>query len=296
MTAQTTLVQLRDRRPAPTRDAGGLGRDVVGFVSTAMPGPRWYRSLLGHPSLLGAGGLLVVCAVWWAATEMLLPDTGFARAFSPSRTLVSLAGLLLQSDLPLQVAVSLRRVLVGLVAALAIGVPLGLAVGGIRLLDAATSPAFQFLRMISPLSWMPIAVMLFGIGDSPIYFLLTFAAVWPILLSTAAGVRQLDRNWLQLTQSLAATRWETLRHVILPGVLGHVLTGVRLAIGILWIVLVPCEMLGVSAGLGYFILDTRDRLAYSELMAMVLLIGFLGFLLDTAAQALYRLRTRDGAR
>lgn len=76
--------------------------------------------------------------------------------------------------------------------------------------------------------------------------------------------------------------------MILPGILGHVLTGVRLAIGILWIVLVPCEMLGVSAGLGYYILDTRDRLAYSEAMAMVLLIGLLGYLLDAAARGLYR--------
>jgi len=127
-----------------------------------------------------------------------------------------------------------------------------------------------------------------GVGDQPIYFLLTFAAVWPILLNTIAGVRQLDPRWLQLTRSLSATRWETLRRVILPGVLGHVLTGVRLSIGILWIVLVPCEMLGVSAGLGYFILDTRDRLAYSELMAMVVLIGVLGFALDACARSLHR--------
>jgi len=135
--------------------------------------------------------------------------------------------------------------------------------------------------------------MLFGVGDAPIYFLLTFAAVWPIMLNTAAGVRQLDRAWLQLGRSLAATRWETLRHIIIPGVLRHVLTGVRLSIGILWIVLVPCEMLGVSAGLGYFILDTRDRLAYSELMAMVLLVGFLGFLLDSLAQGAFWLQTRE---
>jgi len=189
--------------------------------------------------------------------------------------------------------VSLRRVLVGLGFALAIGVPLGLAVGSLRALEAATSPAFQFLRMISPLSWMPIAVMVFGIGDQPIYFLLAFAAVWPILLNTAAGVRQLDARWLQLARSLSATRWETLTRIVIPGVLGHVLTGVRLAIGILWIVLVPCEMLGVSAGLGYVILDTRDRLAYSELMAMVLLIGLLGFLLDAAARLLYRLLARQ---
>ena len=77
----------------------------------------------------------------------------------------------------------------------------------------------------------------------------------------------------------------------IPGVLAHVLTGLILAIGIVWIVLVPCEMLGVSAGLGYFILDTRDRLAYSELTAMVLVIGLLGFLLDAAARGLYRLGT-----
>ena len=142
--------------------------------------------------------------------------------------------------------------------------------------------------MISPLSWMPVVVMLMGVGDQPIYFLLTFAAVWPIVLNTVAGVRALDPRWLQLSRSLSATRWETLRRVILPGVVGHVLTGVRLSIGILWIVLVPCEMLGVSAGLGYFILDTRDRLAYSELMAMVVLIGVLGFALDAFARGLHR--------
>src|SRR5690606_22844842 len=169
-----------------------------------------------------------------------------------------------------------------------IGVPVGLAVGGSRTLENASSTAFQFLRMISPLSWMPIAVMVFGIGDAPIYFLLTFAAVWPIMLNTAAGVRQLDPKWLMLAKSLSAPRSEVLFRVVVPGILGNVLTGVRLAIGVIWIVLVPCEMLGVSSGLGYYILDTRDRLAYSELMAVIVLIGALGFLLDGLAQRAYR--------
>ena len=232
--------------------------------------------------------LAALMALWWLGTDALAPAGGMARRFAPGATFASLWALLTGSDLPLHVLVSLRRVAVGLGLALAIGVPLGLAIGSYRRLEAALSPAMQFLRMISPLSWMPIAVMVFGVGDDPVYFLLTFAAVWPIVLNTAAGVQQLDARWMLLAQSVAATRWETLRHVILPGVLGHILTGVRLAIGILWIVLVPCEMLGVSAGMGYFILDTRDRLAYSELMAMVLLIGALGFLLDAAARGLYR--------
>lgn len=242
----------------------------------------------GWSWLLGLGGLFLLFALWWLGVALFGSGEGLAALFSPQATLASLVELLGRAELYEHVRVSLQRILVGLSLALLVGVPLGLLVGASRNLEWATTPAFQFLRMISPLSWMPIAVMLMGVGDRPIYFLLAFAAVWPILLNTAAGVKNLDKRWLQLTRSLSATRWETLSRVILPGVLGHVLTGVRLAIGILWIVLVPCEMLGVSAGLGYYILDTRDRLAYSELMAMVLLIGVLGFCLDAAARALYR--------
>ncbi|MBL1306956.1 MAG: ABC transporter permease [Pseudomonas sp.] len=238
--------------------------------------------------MLGLGGLAGLLLLWWLGVKVFGAADGLSARFSLAATFGSLWELLGRGELYLHIAVSLKRIVVGLFLALLVGVPLGLLVGSSRNLEAATTPAFQFLRMISPLSWMPIVVMLMGVGDQPIYFLLAFAAVWPIMLNTAAGVRQLDPRWLQLSQSLSATRWETLRRVIIPGVVGHVLTGVRLAIGILWIVLVPCEMLGVSAGLGYYILDTRDRLAYSELMAMVLLIGLLGFALDAFARWLHQ--------
>lgn len=243
---------------------------------------------------LGMVGLAVLLAAWWAGTFWLQARVPLAASLAPDRTFVSLYQLLLGNELTLHILVSLRRVLVGLLIALAIGVPLGLAIGASRHVEASTGMAFQFLRMISPLSWMPIAVMVLGVGDAPIYFLLAFAAVWPILLNTVAGVHQLDPRWMMLGRSLSATRWETLRRIVLPGVLGHILTGLRLAIGIVWIVLVPCEMLGVSAGLGYFILDTRDRLAYSELMAVILLIGALGFALDGAARMLHRRWTHGG--
>ncbi|GLS81557.1 ABC transporter permease [Paracoccus marinus] len=239
---------------------------------------------LAHAGL-GLAGLALLLALWWAATDLLAAEGSFARRFSPGDALPALAALVTGPDLWTHVAVSLKRVLVGLGLALLAGVPLGLLIGASRLAEAAATPAFQFLRMISPLSWMPIAVLVFGVGDAPIYFLLAFAAVWPIVLNTAAGVRQLNPHWLLLSKSLAATGWETLTRVILPGILGHVLTGLRLAIGISWIVLVPCEMLGVQAGLGYFILDTRDRLAYEQLMAVILVIGVIGYLLDTGARA-----------
>ncbi|MGO4155503.1 ABC transporter permease [Cupriavidus sp. YAF13] len=235
----------------------------------------------------GLAGLAVLLLLWWLTTGAGQAQ-GLATRFTPGATLASVAELLCQPDFAQNTLVSLRRVLLGLGMALAVGVPLGLLVGGAALVDAAVSPAFQFLRMISPLSWMPVVVMVLGVGDRPVLFLLAFAGVWPILLNTAAGVRNLDPRWITLARSLAATRWEMLMRVVLPGVVGSVLTGLRLSIGVVWIVLVPAEMLGVNAGLGYFILDTRDRLAYSELLATVLMIGLLGFLLDSCARWLQR--------
>lgn len=247
-------------------------------------------SSVAHPSGsptgrlgLGVAGILLLGTLWWAALSLVeLEEMG--RHFDPLPVLEASLGLIAQAALWPHIALSLQRVAVGLAAAIVIGVPLGVAIGSFRWLDELTSPAIQFLRMISPISWMPLAVMVFGIGDKPIWFLLTFAAVWPILLSTASGVRKLEPRWLELGHSLTASRRELLTHIVLPGILPDVLTGVRLAIGISWIVLVPAEMLGVNAGLGYSILDARDRLAYSELMAIVLVVGALGFLLDASAR------------
>ncbi|MFC3692333.1 ABC transporter permease [Chenggangzhangella methanolivorans] len=254
--------------------------------------PRAPRSTAVPGALLGVFGLVALVALWWGSIELFSAPGSFARLFAPAAAFSSLLDLASGPDLWTHVGLSLKRIAVGLGLAVLIGVPIGLAVGASTTFEAATTPAFQLLRMISPLSWMPIAVMVLGVGDKPIYFLLTFAAVWPILLNTAAGVRALDRRWLLLAESLSATRWELLTRVILPGIVAHVLTGVRLAIGIQWIMLVPCEMLGVSAGLGYFILDTRDRLAYSELAAVVIVIGVLGFLLDALARKAHRAQGR----
>ncbi len=247
---------------------------------------RWFKP--NTRVLYGWMGIAILVALWALGTTLLQGSIPLAASLAPAPTLQSLYELIISAELTTHTWMSLQRVLVGLALALLIGVPVGLAVGGSRSFDNTSSTAFQFLRMISPLSWMPIAVMVFGIGDAPIYFLLTFAAVWPIMLNTASGVRQLDPKWLMLAKSLSATRGEVLLRIIVPGILAQVLTGARLAIGIIWIVLVPCEMLGVSSGLGYYILDTRDRMAYSELMAVIVLIGALGFLLDSLAQKAYK--------
>lgn len=251
-------------------------------AAPAAPVRQW-RQLLG-PGL----AFLLALGLWQLGAWALTARTPVARQFGPGPALQALAQLLLSGELWPHIGLSLQRLGISLLLALGLGVPLGLATGLSGAFARSTTPLFQFLRMISPLSWMPIAVIALGVGDAPVIFLLSFAAIWPILLNTAAGVAALDPHWLLLGRSLAATRRETLLRIVLPGITAHVLTGVRLAIGLLWIVVVPAEMLGVSAGLGYFILDTRDRLAYAELMAVILLIGCIGWALDGAARALHR--------
>jgi len=247
--------------------------------------------------LLPAAGFALAVVLWSVGVSALEARTPIAAAFAPTNTAHALWDLVTGRDIWLHVALSLKRVGIGLSIAVAVGVPLGILVAMSSRFSQASTPLFQLLRMVSPLSWMPLAVMVLGVGDAPVYFLLAFAAVWPLLLNTVAGVAQLDPHWMLLARSLSATRLEIVWKVVLPGITAHILTGVRLAIGIIWIVLVPAEMLGVSAGLGYFILDTRDRLAYSELMAAIILIGLLGYLLDYAARAAHArwLHTQRGA-
>jgi NitT/TauT family transport system permease protein len=140
------------------------------------------------------------------------------------------------------------------------------------------------LRMISPLAWMPIAVMAFATWDHAIIFLVAVAAIWPILFSTAHGFRRIDPAWFKVARNLGARPWHLLFDIILPAIAQDTLGGVRLAVGVAWIVLVPAEFLGVTSGLGYAINDARDALEYDRLAATVLLIGFIGYVLDSLCQ------------
>lgn len=236
---------------------------------------------------LGAVGVLFALVLWWVFTHAATGNTMLV-AFQPENIPAAAASLLQRGVLLEDIGLSLFRLLAGLGLAALIGIPLGLAVGFSKSLDAGTAPVVQFLRMVSPLSWAPVAVALFGVGSSPVIFLVTMAAIWPIMLNTVSGVRRIDPLHLQVSTTLGASRWEKLRTVVLPSVRPFILSGVRLALGIAWVIIVPAEMLGVSSGLGYEILNARDRLAYDEMLVVILVIGILGIALDTTAQKLLK--------
>jgi NitT/TauT family transport system permease protein len=252
------------------------------------------RGGLALTVLLQLTVLAVAVYAWWLATDVFPAPQSIAHGFSPEEAFPALVRLIRDGRLVDDASTSLLRLLLGLGIAAVVGVPIGLLIGTVALARRATGALLHLLRMTSPLSWAPIAVIAFGVGSAPVVALIVAAAVWPLVLNTASGVRAVDADWLLTARSLGAGRDELLRSVVLPAVRPHVLTGLRVALGISWIVLVPAEMLGVQSGLGYAVLNARDQLAYDELMATVLAIGILGFLLDLGAQAL--LRERRGRR
>ncbi|CAM2910875.1 ABC transporter permease [Mycobacterium intermedium] len=236
---------------------------------------RWWPPLLAVGSAVGA---------WWLATAVLAPTHSLLRETTPPKVLKALGDLFNRGVLLPDTGVSLWRLLVGLLVAAVIGIPAGLLIGLNDTADRATRPVVQFLRMISPLSWAPISVALFGIGNEPVIFLIAAAAVWPILINTAAGVHAIDPGYLQVARSFGASRVERLTVVVLPAIRGQLQTGLRVALGIAWVVLVPAEMLGVRSGLGYQILNARDQLAYGQVVAVIVVIGVIGYVLDLVAR------------
>jgi NitT/TauT family transport system permease protein len=246
-----------------------------------LGGSRLGRLLqrIGYP----IAGVAALLALWWLGGVYIAaqPDLFAFTRFAPSAALPAAWGLLVSGDLLNAATASLQRIGWGMLIALVIAVPAGVVVGLSEMLQRATAFPFQLLRMVSPLAWMPIAVMVFATWDGAIIFLITMAAVWPILFSTTFAVQRIDPLHAQVAHNLGAPFLGRLRRLILPAIAPDVLAGTRLALGVAWVVLVPAEYLGVTSGLGYAINDARDILAYDRLAALVLWIGVIGYLLDS---------------
>lgn len=233
---------------------------------------------LGYP----LAGIAVLLAVWWLGGYLIAsnPDTASFADFAPAPAFARLMELLEAGAVWNAAFPSLGRIGYGLLWAVIIGVPTGVAIGLYASLRQLTHVPFQFLRMISPLAWMPVAVLAFASWDGAIVFLVAVAAVWPVLFSSAQGVRRIDPLWFKVARNLGADGFQMLRRIIFPAIAQDIFAGIRLAVGVAWIVLVPAEYLGVTSGLGYAINDARDTLEYDTLAAMVVVIGVIGFVLD----------------
>lgn len=236
-------------------------------------------------------GMAILLLLWWLGGLWIAsnPDTESFASFAPAPAFEALFELIASGEIWQTIWSSLYRILVGLFWAILLGVPTGIIIGYFSTIRQIANMPFQLLRMISPLAWMPIAVLVYATWDNAIIFLITIAAVWPIVFGTAHGVQRIDPLWFKVAKNLGADGYQMLMRVIMPAIAQDVFAGIRLAVGVAWVVLVPAEYLGVTSGLGYAINDARDTLDYAKLAAIVVVIGIIGYILDSIAARLIKL-------
>ena len=191
----------------------------------------------------------------------------------------------------LQLGYSLGRVALGFGIAALIAIPLGFLIGMSRMLYRALDPFIQVLKPISPLAWMPLA--LYTIKDSSIsgIFVIFICSVWPMLINTAFGVAGVRREWLNVAKTLEVSRLRLAFEVILPAAAPTILTGMRISMGIAWLVIVAAEMLVGGTGIGYFVWNEWNNLSIANIVTAILLIGLVGLLLDQGLAYLAKLVT-----
>ena len=241
---------------------------------TTMSRPRAWEPY-AWPMLTGAVLLLVwQLLVKWSATDVFPSPLSVQRA---------LAQLVEEGLLWRYLGDSLRRVGIGYLAALAIGVPGGMLLGWYPAAAQVVNPVIQIMRPISPIAWIPVAIVLFGVGDAAAIYLIFLGAFFPVVVSTMNSVRNVPSMYRRAARNFGLSPMQLLTKVVLPAALPQMLVGFRLALGIAWLVVVAAEMIAVDSGLGYLVIDARNAgKRYDLVVAAILLIGLTGLALDFA--------------
>ncbi|MGJ7508078.1 nitrate ABC transporter permease [Variovorax sp. GT1P44] len=188
----------------------------------------------------------------------------------------------------IQLAWSLGRVALGFLLACMVAVPLGFVIGMSPLLQKAFDPFIQVLKPISPLAWMPLALYTIKDSSTSGIFVIFICSVWPMLLNTAFGVASVKREWLNVASTLEVKPLRRAFHVILPAAAPTILTGMRISMGIAWLVIVAAEMLVGGTGIGYFVWNEWNNLSLTNVIFAIAVIGVVGMLLDMAFAGLQR--------
>lgn len=267
-------------------------------VFAAIAHATWHRSrllLVRDTVILPALGFLGILILWWIVALFrrdLMP--------TPPEAFINNLDFILHpfyqrgpGDLGLGwlLLASLRRVLLGFGLGALVAIPLGFLIGMSRPMMLALNPLIQIFKPVSPLAWLPIALAIFNLADPSAIFVIFITSLWPTIINTALGVSSVSKDYLDVAQVLEMPRWRQIYKIILPASLPYIFTGLRISLGIAWLVIVAVEMLTGGIGIGFFVWDEWSRLNLSSVFLAVLVIGVTGLLLDVGISQLQRLVT-----
>ncbi len=270
----------------------------VAAVFAAIAQTTWQRSkvlVLRDVVLLPALGFFGVIVLWWGVALLrrdLMP--------TPPEALINNLDFILHpfyrrgpGDLGLGwlLIASLRRVVIGFLLGALVAIPIGFLIGMSRPMQLALNPLIQIFKPVSPLAWLPIALAIFNLADPSAIFVIFITSLWPTIINTALGVSSVSKEYLDVAQVLEMPRWRQIYKIILPASLPYIFTGLRISLGIAWLVIVAVEMLTGGIGIGFFVWDEWSRLNLSSVFLAVLVIGVTGLLLDVTISQVQRLVT-----
>lgn len=223
-------------------------------------------------------GFLALLLVW----DVLARFSGWSREVFPGPVvvLVSMGELLADGTLVKHTVASLFRVTVGFYLAAGLGVPMGIALGMMKTAKSLVNPLIQFMRPISPLAWIPLAMLWFGIGDPPAIFLIFLSSFFPLVVSTTIAVDGVNPTYFHVAANFNFSRTEVITRLVIPAIIPEVVTALRMTVTISWLVVVAAEMIAVQSGLGFLILDSRNALRMDYVMDGMIAIGLVGLTLD----------------
>ena len=257
-----------------------------GLASPARPRRRW----VPQGPVLSALTVLSLLALWAVVSGLALIPALYLpgpQAVAAKLVEVATAGYM-DATLWQHLGASLARVAVALLASVLLAVPVGLAIGLSPSARAVLDPLIEFYRPVPPLAYLPLIVIWFGIGELSKVLLIFLAVFAPIVVATAAGVHKVDPIRVRVTQSLGGSRWQVIRHVVLPSALPDILTGLRIGLGTGWSTLVAAELIAATQGLGFMIQSASQFLVTDLVVAGILVIAVVAFTLDAGLRRLQR--------
>ncbi len=249
-----------------------------------MPLSENISPLLSKPFSLAIVTFISICFLW--GTLVSFYDVSESVFPGPVMVFDSFVQLLANGSLLQHITASLYRVTVGFYLAAILGIPLGIVIGRCMMARNILNPVIQFLRPISPLAWIPLAMLWFGIGDKPAIFLIFLSCFFPLVVATTIAVGTINKVYFQVAANFNFSRADILFKVIVPAIIPDLVTALRLTVSIAWLVVVAAEMIAVQSGLGFLILDSRNALRMDNVMVGMIAIGIIGLLLDHVVKQL----------
>jgi ABC-type nitrate/sulfonate/bicarbonate transport system permease component len=258
--AQTTLFAIGRAPLAVWKASGKIFRSIMGFAVFLT---AW--EVFASVGLINAVLLPSPTTLFWAASDLLRSGTLFRH-----------------------VSASIERVLVGFALAASVGLTLGVVLGWFRTLSDFVKPLVEALRPIPPIAWTPLAILWFGVGNAPSYFLVFIGAVFPVFVSTYSAVRNIERTQINAALCLGATPTMLIWDILIPGALPVIFPGLRIALGVGWMCVVAAELIAAQSGLGYMIQQSRLLLQTQFVLTGMIVIGIIGFVMNAVMTVIER--------